>query len=71
VPGDILQYQITVANTGNDASTATMVKDALPAGATYVPGSVTIAAASATDATLVAFLACVALHAAQGGGQAS
>ena len=40
--GDTLKYTITVTNTGNDASVDTVVTDPLPAGVTYVPGTLQI-----------------------------
>ncbi|MEZ4307034.1 MAG: isopeptide-forming domain-containing fimbrial protein [Polyangiaceae bacterium] len=40
--GDTLQYTIVVTNTGNDASINTVLTDPLPAGITYVPGSLSI-----------------------------
>ncbi|MBK8256574.1 MAG: DUF11 domain-containing protein [Polyangiaceae bacterium] len=53
--GDVLNYQIVVTNTGNDASINTVLTDALPAGITYVPGSLQISAGpnsgAKTDAT--------------------
>ncbi|WP_437876756.1 hypothetical protein [Sorangium sp. So ce513] len=42
LPGDVLQYTIEVVNTGNDASIDTVLTDPLPAGVTYVPGSLSI-----------------------------
>ncbi|WP_437762231.1 hypothetical protein WME77_29595 [Sorangium sp. So ce764] len=42
LPGDVLQYTIEVVNTGNDASIDTVLVDELPAGVTYVPGSLSI-----------------------------
>ncbi|WP_437279039.1 hypothetical protein WME90_00355 [Sorangium sp. So ce375] len=43
-PGDTLEYTIIVANTGDDSAAAVVLKDPLPAGVTYVPGSLEIAA---------------------------
>jgi uncharacterized repeat protein (TIGR01451 family) len=43
VPGDVLEYTITVTNTGNDASAGTVLTDPLPMGITYVPGTLQIA----------------------------
>lgn len=40
--GDELEYSITVANTGDDASVNTVLTDALPAGVTLVPGSINV-----------------------------
>jgi clumping factor A len=42
LPGDELEYQVTLHNTGSDASSNTIVRDALPAGVTFVPGSLQI-----------------------------
>ncbi len=42
--GDVLQYSIVVNNTGNDTSVNTVLTDKLPAGVTYVPGSLQITA---------------------------
>ena len=51
-PGDILEYTVTITNTGNDASSNTVMTDALPAGVTYVPGSLSVTGTGAlTDAT--------------------
>jgi uncharacterized repeat protein (TIGR01451 family) len=41
-PGDVIEYSVTVTNTGNDASANTVLTDALPAGVTYVPQSISI-----------------------------
>ena len=42
LPGDTLEYTITVTNTGNDASVNTIMTDDLPVGVTYVPGSISV-----------------------------
>ncbi|WP_437798195.1 hypothetical protein [Sorangium sp. So ce693] len=42
-PGDTLEYTIIVANTGDDNAAAVVLSDPLPAGVTYVPGSLEIA----------------------------
>ncbi len=44
VAGDVIQYTIVATNTGNDASINTVLTDPLPAGVTYVPGSLSITA---------------------------
>jgi uncharacterized repeat protein (TIGR01451 family) len=53
-PGDILDYTITVKNNGNDRATNVVLVDPIPAGLTYVPGSINITAGplagSKTDA---------------------
>ena len=46
VVGDTLEYTITVTNTGNDASVNTFVTDPLPAGVTYVPGTLQLVSGS-------------------------
>ncbi|WP_437335306.1 DUF3344 domain-containing protein [Sorangium sp. So ce394] len=55
LPGDLIQYTIQVVNTGNDASVNTVLTDPLPAGVTYVPGSLSVTAGAnmgaKTDAT--------------------
>jgi uncharacterized repeat protein (TIGR01451 family)/MYXO-CTERM domain-containing protein len=48
--GDILQYTITLTNIGNDTSTNTVLNDPLPAGVTYVPGSLAITAGAGAGA---------------------
>jgi clumping factor A len=51
LPNDIIEYTVTVTNTGNDASINTVMTDALPAGVTYVPGSISVdGGAARTDA---------------------
>ncbi len=42
IPGDVLRYTITATDTGNDATAKTVLTDALPAGVTYVPGSINV-----------------------------
>ncbi len=42
LPGDELEYVVTASNTGNDSSVNTVVSDALPAGITYLPGTLQI-----------------------------
>jgi len=53
LPGDQLEYQATVHNTGNDTATLVVLADVLPAGVSYVPGSLVVAnganAGSKTD----------------------
>jgi len=49
-PGDVLRYRVDYQNNGNDASTNTIIYDNIPAGATYLPGSLIINGASRTDA---------------------
>ncbi|WP_437743582.1 hypothetical protein WMF39_00395 [Sorangium sp. So ce1504] len=42
-PGDTLEYTILVTNTGDDNAAAVVLNDPLPAGVTFVPGSLEIA----------------------------
>lgn len=49
-PGDQLQYQISYQNNGNDASIATIVRDNIPVGTSYKPGTISINGVSKTDA---------------------
>jgi uncharacterized repeat protein (TIGR01451 family) len=46
VPGDILEYTINFANTGNDPATRTVVVDELPPNVTYVPNSIVLSSTS-------------------------
>lgn len=48
--GDVLEYTITVNNTGNDTAVNAVVIDPLPAGVTYVPGSIVDSGGARTDA---------------------
>ena len=48
LPGDSLLYQINYSNAGNDSSTNTIITDNLPAGASYIPGSIKIGAGIVT-----------------------
>ncbi|MCL2595824.1 MAG: NEW3 domain-containing protein, partial [Promicromonosporaceae bacterium] len=41
-PGDILQYTLNYANTGQDPATNVVSTDVLPPGVTYVPGSLAL-----------------------------
>ena len=49
VPGDNLRYQINYNNVGNDSSTFTTIIDNIPAGSTFVPGSIKINGVAKTD----------------------
>jgi uncharacterized repeat protein (TIGR01451 family) len=42
-PGDVLEYTLALQNAGNDVGTEVVLRDTLPANATYVPGSIVIA----------------------------
>ncbi|MGN6520981.1 MAG: InlB B-repeat-containing protein [Dokdonella sp.] len=44
MPGDVLQYTATATNTGTEAGTSTVFTLNLPAGTTYVPGSLEVIA---------------------------
>lgn len=50
IPGATIQYTITVNNTGAQAATAVTLNDPIPANTAYVPGSITVNAASVADA---------------------
>ena len=49
LPGDSLRYQINYNNVGNDASIGSMIFDRIPAGTTFIPGSIKINAVAKTD----------------------
>ena len=42
--GDVLRYTVSYTNTGSDAAANFVMRDAIPAGSTYVPGSLRIIA---------------------------
>ncbi len=42
--GDVLRYTVSYTNTGSDAAANFAMRDAIPAGSTYVPGSLRITA---------------------------
>ena len=44
LPGDILEYTIVLTNIGNDGAVNQVLTDPIPAGTTYVPGSLRITA---------------------------
>jgi uncharacterized repeat protein (TIGR01451 family) len=48
-PGDIMRYQLTYNNVGNDASTNTIISDVLPFNTGLVPGSLRINGVPKTD----------------------
>jgi uncharacterized repeat protein (TIGR01451 family) len=48
--GDTLTYTVEVENTGEDGATGTTFTDQVPAGTVFVPGSLTVNGAAATDA---------------------
>lgn len=41
-PGDVLRYRMTVTNKGDDPADQVVVTDNIPAGTTYVPGTLTV-----------------------------
>ncbi len=51
MPGDVIEYSISVNNKGTDNSLHTVLTDAVPAGTTYVPGSLKIDGTAVTDAS--------------------
>jgi uncharacterized repeat protein (TIGR01451 family)/MYXO-CTERM domain-containing protein len=44
IPGDVLEYELVAINTGNDTAINVVLTDDLPAGVTYVPGTLEITA---------------------------
>jgi len=48
VPGDILEYSVTVTNKGNDPSADTVFEDTLSSGLEFVAGSLKVSSGSAT-----------------------
>ena len=48
--GDTLRYELSFTNTGDDPADNFVVSDPLPAGTTYVPGSLQVNSTSVTDA---------------------
>ncbi|MFI5932568.1 Ig-like domain-containing protein [Actinoplanes sp. NPDC051494] len=51
MPGDEIEYVVSVINDGTDDAIESVLTDAIPAGTTYVPGSMKIASTAVTDAT--------------------
>lgn len=43
-PGDVLEYTVTTTNSGNDTGVGVVMTDALPAGVTFVSGSLRVTA---------------------------
>lgn len=41
-PGDVLEYNFVVTNEGSDPASASVLRDVLPTGVTFVPGSIEI-----------------------------
>jgi uncharacterized repeat protein (TIGR01451 family) len=50
-PGDILRYRINYSNIGNDSSTNSVIIDNIPAGSTFIRGSININSVAKTDAS--------------------
>src|SRR5262249_19000376 len=48
-PGDTLRYTVTYANHGLEAATGFVAEDALPAGISYLPGSISTPTGPASD----------------------
>jgi uncharacterized repeat protein (TIGR01451 family) len=42
IPGDVIEYTLTIANSGNDTSINTVLNDPLPASVSFVPGSLKV-----------------------------
>ncbi|GAB2595224.1 hypothetical protein Aab01nite_26210 [Paractinoplanes abujensis] len=51
LPGDVIEYTVTVRNDGTDTALNTVLTNAIPTHTTYVPGSLTIGGAAKTDAS--------------------
>lgn len=49
VPGDVIRYQISYQNNGNDTSTFSTIFDNIPAGTTYKPNSLLINGVAKSD----------------------
>lgn len=49
LPGDVLEYKIVITNNGNDDAVKSVFRDDLPAGVTFVPGSLRLDAKALTD----------------------
>ncbi len=49
LPGDSLRYQVSYSNVGNDSSTNSVIYDNIPAGTTFIPGSLKIDGVAKTD----------------------
>ncbi|MCU1417071.1 MAG: hypothetical protein JWP32_1245 [Schumannella sp.] len=50
VAGDVLEYTVDAQNQGGVPATSAVVTDAVPAGTTFVPGSITTSSGPVTDA---------------------
>lgn len=51
LPGDTLEYELVIRNQGNDGALNVMLTDPIPAGTTYLPGSMTVTGANAGPKT--------------------
>jgi uncharacterized repeat protein (TIGR01451 family) len=49
-PGDLIQYSMTVSNSGQDAAKNVVLTDAIPANTQFVPGSLVVASGANTGA---------------------
>ncbi|MFC6800962.1 hypothetical protein ACFQDE_03740 [Deinococcus caeni] len=47
IPGDTLEYELVIRNQGNDGALNVILTDPIPAGTTYLPGSMTVTGANA------------------------
>lgn len=47
IPGDTLEYELVIRNQGNDGALNVVLTDPIPAGTTYLPGSMTVTGANA------------------------
>lgn len=50
VPGSVITYTLTATTTGSGNLPSLVINDGIPAGTTYVPGSITVGGAAQTDA---------------------
>ena len=51
LPGDTLEYELVIRNQGNDGALNVILTDPIPAGTTYLPGSMTVTGANAGPKT--------------------
>ncbi|GAA0500082.1 hypothetical protein [Deinococcus depolymerans] len=51
IPGDTLEYELVIRNQGNDGALNVILTDPIPAGTTYLPGSMTVTGANAGTKT--------------------
>jgi uncharacterized repeat protein (TIGR01451 family) len=49
LPGDVVEYTVTITNTGNLPATGATFRDPTPAGTTYIAGSTTMNGTAVTD----------------------